>query len=54
MPVSRYLLSCVHGGTLWLDPPVSIDTILIARITGLSKAGEDPTYFYQNGRETPL
>jgi hypothetical protein len=25
----KLLLSCIHGGTLWLDPPVSIDTALI-------------------------
>jgi hypothetical protein len=37
----KVLLICVHGGTLWLDPPVSIDTALIARITGFPKAGED-------------
>jgi hypothetical protein len=37
----KVFLSCVHGGTLWLDPPVSIDTALIACITGLPKFGED-------------
>jgi hypothetical protein len=42
----KVLLSCVHGGTLWLDPPVSIDTTLIVRITGLRKAGEDPTLLF--------
>jgi hypothetical protein len=31
----KVLLSCVHGGTLWLDPPVSIDTSLITCITSL-------------------
>jgi hypothetical protein len=48
----KLLLSCVHGGTLWLDPPVSIDTALIARITGLPKSGEDLTIlFNKQGRE---
>jgi hypothetical protein len=42
----KLLLNCVHGSTLWLDPPVSIDTALIARITGLSKAGEDLTTLF--------
>jgi hypothetical protein len=31
----KFLLTCVHGGYLWLDRPISIDTDLIARITGL-------------------
>jgi hypothetical protein len=42
------LLSCVHIGTMWLDPPVSIDTQLIVWITGLPKAGEDPTPLFTN------
>jgi hypothetical protein len=31
----KVLLRCDHGGTLWLDPLVSIDTTLIVHITGL-------------------
>jgi hypothetical protein len=46
----KVLLRCVHGGTLWLDPPVSIDTALIAHITGLPKVGEDPEPVVQQGR----
>lgn len=38
----KTLLSCVHGGYLWLDPPVLIDVELINRITGLPMVGEDP------------
>jgi hypothetical protein len=45
---------CVHGGTLWLDPPVSIDTALIACITGLPKAGEDPTILFNKEGERAL
>jgi len=44
----KLLLSCLHGGALWLDPQVSIDTQLIAQITGLSIAGEDPTTLFVN------
>ena len=33
---------------MWLDPPVSIDTQLIARIIGLSKAGEDQATLLTN------
>jgi hypothetical protein len=43
----KVFLSCVHGGTLWLDPPVSIDTALIARITGLPKARRGSNPFIQ-------
>jgi hypothetical protein len=49
MPTSKMLLSCIHGGTLWLDPPVSIDTqLVVAWITGFPKAGEDPTTLFTN------
>jgi hypothetical protein len=50
----KLLLSCIHGGTLWLDPPVSIDTALIAQITGLPKAGEDPTILFNKVGERAL
>jgi hypothetical protein len=50
----KLLLSCIHGGTLWLDPPVSIDTALIAWITGLPKAGEDPTTLFNKAGERAL
>ena len=39
----KVLLSCVHGGHLWLDRRVDITIDLIHRITGLSKNGADPT-----------
>jgi hypothetical protein len=42
----KVFLSCIHGGTLWLDPPVSIDIILVARITGLRKEGKDPSLLF--------
>jgi hypothetical protein len=44
----KLLLSCIHGGTLWLDPPVSIDTQLIAWIMGLPTIGEDPKTLFAN------
>jgi hypothetical protein len=46
----KLLPSCVHGRTLWLDPPVSIDIALIARITRLPKVGDNPdTSFNKEG-----
>jgi hypothetical protein len=36
------LLICVHGGFLWLDREVSIDTQLIMRIIRLPSTGEEP------------
>jgi hypothetical protein len=40
------LISCIHGGTRFLDPPISIDIALIACIIGLRKVGEDPTLLF--------
>jgi hypothetical protein len=40
----KMLLSCVHGGYMWLDRPVSIDTDLIMHITGLSITGGGPLF----------
>ena len=39
----KQLLVCFHGGTLWLTTPIPVIVDLIASITGLPKAGEDPT-----------
>jgi hypothetical protein len=50
----KLLLRCIHGGTLWLDPLVSIDTALIARIIGLPKVGEDPTILFNKAGERSL
>jgi hypothetical protein len=50
----KLLLNCVHGGTLLLDPLVSIDTALIALIIGLPKVGEDPTTLFNKARERSL
>jgi hypothetical protein len=36
------LLSCIHGGYLWIERSVSIDIELIVHITRLSLQGEDP------------
>jgi hypothetical protein len=42
----KLLLSCFHGGYLWLDRCITIDLVLIHRITGLSMQGLDPQDFY--------
>jgi hypothetical protein len=36
----------MHGGHMWLDKPISIETNLIARITRLPTQGEDPTMLF--------
>lgn len=46
----KTLLSYVHVGYLWLDPPVSIDVELINKITGLPMVGEDPTPLFADKR----
>jgi hypothetical protein len=38
----KLLLSCYHGGYLWLDHCITVDPTLIHRITGLSMQGPDP------------
>jgi hypothetical protein len=40
------LLSCYHGGYLWLDRRITVDPALIHLITGLSMQGPDPKKFY--------
>jgi hypothetical protein len=42
----KLLLSCYHGGYLWLDHHITVDPTLIHRITGLSMQGPDPQEFY--------
>jgi hypothetical protein len=42
----KILLSCYHGGYLWLDRCITVDPTLIHRITGLSMQGPDPQDFY--------
>jgi hypothetical protein len=44
----KLLLKYIHGGTLLLDPWVSIDTKLILWITRLQKVGEDPNTLFNN------
>ena len=38
----RILLSCIHGGYLWLGNKVDLNINLIHRITGMCKTGQDP------------
>jgi hypothetical protein len=40
------LLPCFHGGYLWLERCITVDSALIHRITGLSMQGPDPQEFY--------
>ena len=40
--VVRILISCVHGGYLWLGNNIDLNIDLIHRITGLSKTGKVP------------
>jgi hypothetical protein len=42
----KLLLSCYHGGYLWLDRRITVDPTLIYQITGLSLKGPDPQQFY--------
>jgi hypothetical protein len=44
----KLLLSYIHGGTLWLDPPISIDIALIVWITWPSKSRENLTTLFKN------
>jgi hypothetical protein len=38
----KLLLSCFHGGYLWLDRRIIVDPMLIHKIIGLSMQGPDP------------
>jgi hypothetical protein len=42
----KLLLSCYHGGYLWLDHRITVDPMLIHMITRLSMQGPDPQEFY--------
>jgi hypothetical protein len=42
----KILLSCYHGGYLWLDKRITMDLMMIHQITGLSVKGIDPQKFY--------
>jgi hypothetical protein len=42
----KILLSCYHGGYLWLDKRVTVDPVLIHMIIGLSMQGPDPHKLY--------
>ena len=49
------LLSCVHGGYLWLGNRVYLNIDLIHCITGLSKIGKDPqTHISGKSRDSKL
>ena len=53
--MGRVLLSCVHGGYLWLGNRVDLNIDLIHRITGLSKIGKDPqTHISGKSKDTKL
>jgi hypothetical protein len=42
----KIFLSCYHGGYLWIDDRITVDPMLIHRITGLSMQGTNPYEFY--------
>ena len=42
----KILLSCYHGGYLWLDRRIILDLALIHQIIGLSMQGPNPQDFY--------
>jgi hypothetical protein len=42
----KLLLSCYHGGYLWLNHHITVDPMLINQIIGLSMQGHDPQDFY--------
>jgi hypothetical protein len=42
----KMLLSCYHGGYLWLNHHITMDPTLINRITRISMQGPDPQDFY--------
>jgi hypothetical protein len=48
------LLNYIHGGIIYIDPPVSIDTTLIVHIKRFCKAGEDPTLLFKKMGERAL
>ena len=53
--VVRVLLSCVHGGYLWLGNRINLNVDLIHRITGLSKTGKDPqTHISSKSKDSKL
>jgi hypothetical protein len=43
---AKILLSCFHGGYLWLDRRITVDLMLIHLIIGLSMQGPDTRKFY--------
>ena len=51
----RVLLSCVHGGYLWLGNRVDLNVDLIHHITGLSKTSKDlQTHISSKGKDSKL
>ena len=50
----KQLVSCVHGGTLWLDEKVEITIHLISKIIGLSIQGEDTRPLFSKETEKDI
>jgi len=42
----KLLLSFFHGGYLWLERCITVNPVLIHRITRLGMKGTNPQYFY--------
>ena len=46
-PYVKDLLSCCHGGYLWLDAKIPITIDLISQVIGLPKVGVDPCQYFK-------
>ena len=44
--IMKKLILCFHGGFLWFDMKVSVNSDLIARIAQLPKVGVDPSQYF--------
>ena len=44
----KQLLSCFHGGYLWLDTKVHVTVDFISQIIELPMAGVDPLQYFHN------
>jgi hypothetical protein len=42
----KLLLASYHGGYMWVNRRITVDLVLINRITGLSMQGPDPQDYY--------
>ena len=50
----KHFLVVFHRGYVWLDKPYSIDVNLISTITGLLRAGVDPTSLLKKDKDPTM